>query len=155
YSTDVFDGSTVARMAEEWLTLLAGAAAAPDTMVRHLPVLPSEECRELLHAWNATEHAYPDATVHGLFEAQARRTPSATALECGAESLTYADLDGRANQLAGHLRTLGVGPEVLVACCLDRTPDLVVGLLAILKAGGAYLPLDPTHPRARLEQVLE
>jgi len=154
YSTDLFDRTTVARKASELITLLDGAAAAPGTMVRHLPLLPAEERRLILHSWNATEHPYPGVTVHELFEAQAHRTPDAIAVECGITTLTYAELDGRANQLAHHLRSLGVRPDDLVACCMHRSPDLIVGLLAILKAGGAYLPLDPAHPKARLEQIL-
>ena len=155
YATDLFDRGTVARMAHEWLTLLAGAAADPDTRVARLPVLPPEERRLLLHTWNATERAYPDATVHELVEAQARLTPDAVAVECDGETLTYAELDQRADRLARDLEGRGVGPDVLVACCMDRSPDLVVALLAILKAGGAYLPLDPAHPEARRRQILE
>src|SRR4051794_22328522 len=93
--------------------------------------------------------------VHRLFEAQAARTPEAPALSCQGRTLSYRELNVRANRLAHHLRALGVGPEVLVGLCLDRSPELLVGLLGVLKAGGAYVPLDPAYPRGRLEFLLE
>src|SRR5262249_15311200 len=105
--------------------------------------------------WNSTECAAPEAqTVHGLFEVQAERTPEAVALGFEGERLTYRELNARANRLAHHLRGLGVGPEVLVGVCVERSLDLVVALLGVLKAGGGHAPLDPAYPRERQEFML-
>ncbi|MDC3955511.1 AMP-binding protein, partial [Polyangium jinanense] len=106
-------------------------------------------------AWNDTAVAYPDCKcIHELFEEQAARTPDAVALVFAEQELTYRELDQRSNQLAHHLRALGVGPEVRVGLCVERSLEMVVGLLAILKAGGAYVPLDPGYPRERLAFML-
>ncbi|MFP2963912.1 AMP-binding protein, partial [Myxococcus sp. 1LA] len=106
--------------------------------------------------WNTTQAAYPaDATVPSLFSAQAQRTPQAIAVEHEGRTLTYAELDARSNQLAHHLRTLGLGVESRVGVFLHRGPDMVVGLLGILKAGGAYVPLDPEYPAQRLAFMAE
>jgi non-ribosomal peptide synthetase component F len=108
-----------------------------------------------LEAWNATARAYPEgACLHHLVEAQARRTPAAIAVVDGERRLTYAELNARANQLAHHLRELGVGPEARVGLCLHRSAEMVIGLLATLKAGGCYVPLDPELPAARLRELL-
>ena len=109
----------------------------------------------MLGDWNATNAAIPSAAVHELVDAQASRTPHALAVAAGGESLTYACLTQRATVLARLLRARGVGPESLVAVCLDRSVDLVVALLGVLKAGGAYLPLEPSTPRARIKAILE
>jgi len=120
-----------------------------------LPLLSERERRRLLVEWNDTAAGYSrDACVHQLFEAQVERTPRATALICGTERLTYGELNRRANQLADRLHGMGVGPESLVGVCLERTPAMVVGLLAILKAGGAYVPIDPAYPRERMAFIL-
>ena len=101
--------------------------------------------------WNATERPYPaNVCVHELFEAQADRTPDAVALSCEGEQLSYGELNAQANRLARHLRALGVGPDVRVGVCLERSIEMVVALLAVLKAGGAYVPLDPGYPAERL-----
>ncbi|HEY0169967.1 MAG TPA: amino acid adenylation domain-containing protein [Pyrinomonadaceae bacterium] len=151
YDTDLFDAESVARMAVHLQTLLEGAAARPDTPVSRLPLLTEGELRLLLGEWNATAADYPrDSSVHELFERQAEETPEAVALVFGEGQLTYAELNRRANQLARHLITLGVGPEVRVGIMLERSPEMVVGLLGILKAGGAYVPLDPAYPHERL-----
>jgi amino acid adenylation domain-containing protein len=170
YNTDLFDQPTIARMARHIQTLLAAIVAQPDQRLAHLPLLTSAERQQLLSAWNDTRAGMRGACVHELFATQATRTPDAVALvyetkdagrRTNGESascvlhLTYAELDRRANQLARHLRALGVGPEVRVGLCLDRTPELLIGLLGILKAGGAYLPLDPTYPAERLAFMLE
>ena len=130
--------------------------SAPATPVRRLDVMSSAERHQLLVEWNATEADYPrDQCVHELFEAQAARTPDAIAVMHEDARLTYAELNARANRLAHHLRTLGVKPDARVAICVERSLEMVVGLLAILKAGGAYVPLDPVHPAERLAGTLE
>ena len=156
YQTQRFSTATIQRMLEHWRTLLDGVVADPNARPADLPLLTASERKQLVVAWNATKTSYPEELcIHELFAAQAERTPAATALVCGEEELTYAELDRRANQLAQHLRRRGVGPEVLVGVCLERSAELVVSLLAILKAGGAYLPLDPEYPTPRLSFMLE
>ncbi|HET7463473.1 MAG TPA: amino acid adenylation domain-containing protein, partial [Longimicrobium sp.] len=128
---------------------------APRQPLRTLPVLPASEWRRVVEEWNRTEAAYPaESCIHELFEAQVRRTPGATALVSADARLTYAELNGRANRLAHHLRALGVGPEARVGICVERSPEMVVGLLGVFKAGGAYLPLDPDYPPERLGYML-
>src|SRR6266545_4028825 len=124
-------------------------------MIGGLDILRPEERDRILRRWNETAHAVASAGLPELFAAQAARTPTATAVVFGDARLTYAQLDRRANRLAHHLRGLGVGPEVVVGLCVERSPEMVVGLLGILKAGGAYLPLDPAYPPARLAFMLE
>ncbi|WP_342213962.1 AMP-binding protein, partial [Rhizobium favelukesii] len=129
---------------------------APDRPVCELDILPAEERSYLLEELNRTEADYPsDLCVHELFEAQVRRAPEAVALVYDDERLSYGALNARANRLAHHLIDLGVKPDQPVAICLERSPAMVVGLLAILKAGGAYLPLDPAYPSGRLRQLLD
>jgi amino acid adenylation domain-containing protein len=154
YSTELFDAPTIGRMIGHWLSLLDGIAEDPGCALGALPLLTAAE-RDLAATWNATARELPPATVHGLFEAQARRTPDAVALRCGDATLSYAELDRRAGELARRLRAAGVGRETVVAVCLERSPALVAALLGVLKAGGAYLPLDPTFPAARLALILE
>jgi len=155
YATDLFDASTVERMAGHWRVLLEGIVADPTQKISRLPLLTAAERQQLLGQRNATAAAYArDMCIHELFEAQVRRTPEATAVVFEKQHLTYAALNARANQLAHHLRKLGVGPEALVAVAMERSLDLVVGLLAILKAGGAYVPLDPSYPVERLAFML-
>ncbi len=127
----------------------------PTRRIGELPLLTEAERHQLLVAWNDTATDYPkDRCIHQLFETQARRTPDAVAVVCDDRQLTYAELNARANQLAHQLTALGVGPEVLVGICLERSLDLIVGLLGILKAGGAYVPLDPSYPTARVAFML-
>ncbi|RTE87919.1 amino acid adenylation domain-containing protein, partial [Bradyrhizobium sp. LVM 105] len=129
---------------------------APDTPVRDLDILPAKERTYLLEDLNRTARAYPsDLCVHELFEAQVQKAPEAVALVCDDERLSYGELNARANRLAHHLIELGVKPDQPVAICLERSPAMVVGVLAILKAGGAYLPLDPAYPSERLHQVVD
>ena len=156
YATDLFEAETAARLVGHYGTLLEGVVAAPDARVSRLQILTAAEREQLLVTWNDTAADYPrDRCIHQLFEAQAARTPESVALVFEDQSLTYAELNARANQLAHYLITLGVGPEVLVGICMQRSLELVVGLLGILKAGGAYVPLDPNYPAARLAFVLE
>jgi amino acid adenylation domain-containing protein len=154
YSTELFDPATVVRMAAHWKALLEGALADPGQCLSELPLLSPAERRQLLAEWNDTGRPYPQACIHELFEAQVERSPDAVAVVCGDSRLTYRELNERANRLAWRLRKLGVGPEVLVGLCVERSLEMVVGLLAILKAGGAYVPLDPALPQERLAFML-
>jgi amino acid adenylation domain-containing protein len=132
-------------------SLVEGLEYTPDMPVRQLEILSSEERELLLKTWNATTKPYPKhMCIHQLFEAQVERTPQATALVCEEQTLSYAQLNAQANRVAHRLIELGVQPDVRVAICVERSPAMVVGLLAILKAGGAYVPLDPGHPSERL-----
>ncbi|MDX2093988.1 MAG: amino acid adenylation domain-containing protein, partial [Kofleriaceae bacterium] len=141
-----------ARALEHLATLLE---QAPHTPIRDLDILPAEE-RAQLAQWNSTVRDYPqDVCLHALFEQQVDRTPNAVAVVFEDSQLTYAELDRRANQLAHHLRARGVGPDVLVALCVERSLDMIVGILGILKAGGAYVPLDPSYPAERLAFTVE
>ncbi|HVR99133.1 MAG TPA: amino acid adenylation domain-containing protein [Thermoanaerobaculia bacterium] len=150
YSTDLFDRATIARLAGHFETLLAGIAAGPDRRLSKLPLLTAEE-RRRIEAWSAAEAAFPvGESLHRRFEAQAARTPGATAVAGDGNGLTYAGLDAYAGRLTARLRALGVGPESRVGLLAERTPALVAGVLGILKAGGAYVPLDPAHPDDRL-----
>jgi aspartate racemase len=156
YSTDLFDAATIERMVGHWQTLLEGIVANPEQRLSELPLLTEAERQQLLVEWNATQTPYPgDQCVHQLFETQVERTPGSVALIFEEQQITYRELNERANQLAHHLQQLGVGPEVLVGLCMDRSFEMVVSLLAILKAGGAYVPLDPAYPRERLAFMLE
>ncbi|WP_164003095.1 condensation domain-containing protein, partial [Pyxidicoccus caerfyrddinensis] len=151
YNTDLFDTATVARLVGHYQTLLEGIVARPEQAVSRLPMLTHAERHQLVVDWNQTRSDFPrERCIHELFEAQAERTPDAVAVVFEDQRLTYRELDQRANQLGHHLRSLGVGPEVLVGLCVERSLELVVGLLGILKAGGAYLPLDPSYPEERL-----
>ncbi|RKI08338.1 amino acid adenylation domain-containing protein, partial [Corallococcus praedator] len=151
YNTDLFDATTVARWVEHLDVLLTAAVAHPETRVKSLPLMSVAERHLLLVDWNATHRDYPtDVTLHGLVEAQVARTPDAVAVDFEGLRLTYRELDARANQLAHHLRERGVGPEVRVGVCVERSLELVVALLGVLKAGGAYVPIDPSAPAERL-----
>jgi surfactin family lipopeptide synthetase A len=154
YNTDLFDAATIARMAGHFQTLLAGIVADPDQRLAALPLLTDAE-RAQVAAWNATAREDPQACVHDGIAAQAARAPERVAVVGAGGSLTYRELEARAERLAGHLRSLGVGPDRLVGVCLERTPEMVVAVLAVLKAGGAYVPLDPAYPAARLAYMSE
>jgi len=156
YKTELFDASTITRMMEHYRSLLEGVVANPSEKVSALPLLTEAERRQLLVEWNATVADYSrDRCLHELIEAQVERTPDGLAVVCEEERLTYRELNGRANQLAHYLKTLGVGPEVLVGICVERSVEMVIGMLGILKAGGAYVPLDPAYPTQRLALMLE
>ncbi len=156
YSTDLFDRETIFRMAGHFQTLLSAIVENPQQRVDELPLLTQAEKHQLLVEWNDTTHEYPrEKCIHELFESQVERTPNAVAVVFEDKQLTYRELNARANQLAHYLRSLGVKPEVLVGICLERSIEMVVGLLAILKAGGAYVPLDPAYPTERLAFMLD
>ncbi|HJX21739.1 MAG TPA: AMP-binding protein, partial [Steroidobacteraceae bacterium] len=155
YASDLFERASVEALAGRLVGLLEAAVAAPDVAICRLDILTGGERRALLEDWNATARALSPATLPQLFAAQAGKTPEAVAVVFEQAQLSYGQLDARANQLAHHLRALGVGAESVVGLCLERSLEMVVGLLAILKAGGAYLPLDPEYPAQRLAFMLE
>ncbi|WP_246763555.1 non-ribosomal peptide synthetase [Rhizobium sp. 007] len=156
YATALFDQATIERQRGYLLALLRAMAADAGQPVGRIELLSSDERTYLLEELNRTEAAYPsERCIHELFEAQVQRAPEAVAVVHEDERLSYGELNQRANRLAHHLIGLGVRPDQPVAICLERSPAMVVGLLAILKAGGAYVPLDPAYPCARLRQVLE
>lgn len=155
YSTDLFDATTIARLARRFATLLAGIVANPQTRLGDLPLLDDQERQQSLVDWNATARFVPAAaSLHELFARQAANTPDAIALVQDSQRLTYSELNARANQLAHALQQRGIGPEDRVALCLERSPALMIGILGILKAGAAYVPLDPAYPAARLAAIL-
>jgi amino acid adenylation domain-containing protein len=156
YNTDLFDEALVSRMSVNFLTLLEGIVANPDARLSSLPYLAERESHRLLVQWNNTAGAYPqDKCVHELFERLVEQRPDAVALIFEGERLTYRELNRRANQLAHHLMSLGVGPDVCVGIAMERSFEMVIGILAILKAGGAYVPLDPAYAPERLAFMLE
>ena len=155
YNTDLFDNATVTRMIGHFQILLKGIVADPDQRISDLPMLTQAEWHQLLVEWNDTKTDYPrDKCIHELFETQVEKTPDAIALVFEDQQLTYRELNTRANQLASYLQKLGVGPEVLVGLCVERSVEMVIGMLGILKAGAAYVPLDPGYPRERLAFML-
>jgi len=155
YCTDLFEAATIERMAGHFQTMIEAIVADPEQKISSLPMLTARE-EEQFAEWNRTETEYPsERCVHELVEAQAERTPNASAVEHGGEKLTYRELSHRANQLANFLRKRGVGPESRVGICLRRSLELPVALLAVLKAGAACVPLDPAYPKERLTYMLE
>lgn len=156
YRAELFNEETIVRMAGHFRVLLEGVAADPETRLSELPLLTATERRRIVAEWNATAADLPeDRSIHHLFEAQAKKTPEAAALVFEERQLTYRELDARADLLARHLRRRGVGPEVLVGLCVERSLEMVVGILGILKAGGAYLPIDSAYPKERIGFMLE
>jgi amino acid adenylation domain-containing protein len=156
YNTDLFDASTITRMAGHWQTLLQGIVADPEQKLEELPLLTETERHQILIEWNDTARLYPqNVCVHHLIEAQVERTPDAPAVLFEEQQITYRELNQRANQLAHYLRKCGVGPDVPVGICMERSMEVVVALLAILKAGGAYVPLDPSYPSDRLSFMVQ
>jgi amino acid adenylation domain-containing protein len=156
YNTDLFDATTITRMVGHFQTILEAIVANPQQRVSELPLLTPTEQHQLLVEWNDTFAVYPfDKCIHQLFESQVERTPNAVAVVFEGQQLTYRELNARANQLAHHLQALEIRPEVLVGIYVERSLDMVVGLLGILKAGGAYVPLDPAYPQERLVFMLE
>jgi amino acid adenylation domain-containing protein len=154
YSTDLFDAGTIERLAGRYLRLLEAALADPQRSIDELPLLDADERGQAIAAGRQTGHVYPVQCLHGLVADQARIAPDAVAVEFQEQQLTYAQLDARANQLAHYLLGFGVGPEVLVGICVERSLEMVIGLLGILKAGGAYVPIDPAYPPERQQYML-
>ncbi|MCA0456388.1 MAG: amino acid adenylation domain-containing protein [Chloroflexi bacterium] len=156
YNTDLFTKETIDRMAGHYITLLNAALAQPETPLAQLPLLSEVERRQILTEWNATQLTYPmDKCVHQLFEEQVQRTPDAVAIYFEDQNLTYDQLNRRANQLAHHLRGLGIGSDKKVGIHVERSLDMMVSLFAVHKAGGGYVPLDPTYPEERVAFMLE
>jgi len=156
FDSALLSEASIGDLAGQYRQLLESACAAPETQVCKLDIVNGQERRRLISDFNDTRVAYPaDTCIHELVEEQARRTPDNVAIVFEEESLTYAELNARANQLASYLRGLGVGPEVPVGICIDRSWEMIVGLLGILKAGGAYVPLDPGYPAERLSFMLD
>jgi amino acid adenylation domain-containing protein len=154
YNTDLFDRATALRIAAHFETLLTALAADPDRPVGQIPFITEAERGLLLHEWSGPARPLPDKLVHQLIAERAAQVPDAVAVESATGRLTYGELNRRANQLAHWLRAAGVGPESMVGLCVERAPELLVGMLGVLKAGGAYVPLDQTYPRERLAFML-
>jgi amino acid adenylation domain-containing protein/thioester reductase-like protein len=156
YNTDLFEPASIERLAGHYRTLLAGIAARPAARLSELPLLTAAETRQLLEQWNTPPAAYdPPYRLHERIAAQAARIPEAVALVLDGETLSYAELNRRADRLAQRLLALGLGPDRVAGICAERSLELVIGLLGILKAGGAYLPLDPDYPPERLAYMLD
>ncbi|MEG3936238.1 amino acid adenylation domain-containing protein, partial [Microcoleus sp. T3_B1] len=155
YSTDLFDATTIARMIEHWQTLLAGIVVNPQQRLSDISILTAIEKHKLLVEWNQTQQDYHyNLCIHQLFEAQVEQTPDAIAVIFKDEQLTYRELNTKANQLAHYLQRLGVKSETLVGICVERSFDMIIGLLGVLKAGGAYVPIDPAYPPERIAYML-
>jgi amino acid adenylation domain-containing protein len=156
YNSDLFAKETIHRMVKNFQTLLAAIVTNCHQRLRELPLITASEQKQLLLGFNNTQRKYSqDLCIHHLFEARVQETPEAVAVVFQKEQLTYRELNERANQLARYLQSLGVEPEMLVGICMERSPEMLIGLLGILKAGGAYLPLDPQIPQERLAYMLE
>ena len=156
YNTDLFNADTIIRMTGHFQGLLEAVVSNPDQRLSELPMLTATERHQLLVEWNDTKKDYSKAEcIHELFETQVEKTPDAVAVVFEGHQLSYRELNERANQVAHYLRKQGVGPEALVAICLERSLEMIIGLLSILKAGGAYLPLDPECPKERLAFMME
>ncbi|HLZ58497.1 MAG TPA: amino acid adenylation domain-containing protein [Ktedonosporobacter sp.] len=155
YNTDLFERATIDRMIKHYESLLEQALLHPEAPLASLSLLSREERQRQLYDWNATQASFPDEIcVHTLVEQQTQRTPEQVALAFGQQRLTYRELNERANRLAHYLRRLGVGQEVFVGLCMERSFELFIALLAILKAGGVYIPLDPNYPLERFTYLL-
>ncbi len=155
YNSDLFERATMARLLDHYRRVLETVAASPEARLSELPLLSADERRQALVDWNATAAEAPAVTLHEWIEERVRLAPAAPAAEFEADRLSYGELDARANRLARHLRRLGVGPDVLVGLAMERSLDMLVGVLAVLKAGGAYVPMDPEYPKERLAHMLE
>ncbi|MDF5731946.1 MAG: amino acid adenylation domain-containing protein, partial [Rhizonema sp. PD38] len=155
YNSDLFDAATVERMMAQYQILLEGIVANPDQHISQYPLLTSEQQQQLLVEWNQTKTVDPEGKcIHQLVEEQGVLTPDAIAVVFENQKLTYQELNTQANQLAHYLRNLGVKPDTLVGICIERSLEMIVGLLGVLKAGGAYVPLDPAYPAERLTEII-
>lgn len=151
YNSDLFDGETIERMLRNYASLLESIVTNPDAHIADLPLLTTAQRQQILIEWNATNVEFPyQKSIHQIFHEQAQLTPDDVAIVCDTRRLTFAELNARANQLAQYLCKRGVGPEVRIAICVERSVEMIVGLLAILKAGGTYVPLEPTFPEERI-----
>ena len=156
YNTDLFDRATIERMANHFIVLVEQVTENPGRQIKDLEVLTSEEKHQLLVEWNDTDVDYPRGKcIHQLFEDQVAKTPANIAVVFEEEELTYGQLNEKANQLGHYLQERGVKPETLVGICVDRSLEMIIGLLGILKAGGAYVPIDPAYPEDRISYMLE
>ena len=155
YNTDLFLETTIDRLLRHYQRILEGVVAKPEERISELPLLTQAESELLVVEWNDTRDEVPTETIDELFESQVERTPNVVAVKCGDLQMTYRELNSRANQLAHHLRHLGIGPETRVGICVERSLDMIVGLIGILKAGGAYVPLEPEYPSERISFILE
>ncbi|HEY3579053.1 MAG TPA: amino acid adenylation domain-containing protein, partial [Pyrinomonadaceae bacterium] len=155
YRTELFDEPTITRLLEHWRVLLQAALEDPTQPLSELPLLTEAEREQVLVQWNETGAEYPrESCIHELFEQQVQQTPAATAVHFGGEQLSYRELNARANQLAHYLREQGVGAGEPVGLCVERSLEMVIGILGVLKAGGGYVPIDPDYPRERVAQML-
>jgi amino acid adenylation domain-containing protein len=154
YNTDLFEAATVQRMLDHYQRLLEAVASHPEIRLGNLPILTPNERRQVLVDWNPAQSSYPQACIHDLFEEQVEQAPEAVALTFQGRQISYHELNRRSNQLARYLQVYGIGPEVKVGICFERSPELVIGILGILKAGGAYVPLDPSDPLERLAFIV-
>ncbi len=151
YNTDLFEAATMARMSDHFETLLEGIVADPEQRISAIPMMTDSERRQLLVEWNESNRDYrSESCLHELIEEQVERSPATAAVVFEGSQFTYRELNIRANRLARYLRLLGVGPEVFVGLCLERSLELIIGILAVLKAGGVYVPFDPAYPKERL-----
>ncbi|NET44334.1 amino acid adenylation domain-containing protein, partial [Okeania sp. SIO2B3] len=156
YNKDLFEAETISRMLSHYETLLEAIVRTPEQPISLLPLMSDGEQQQLLVEWNNTKTDYPrEKCIHEIFAEQVEKTPDAIAVVFEGQELTYCQLNSKANQLAHYLQKLGVGAEVLVGVCYERSLEMVIGLLAILKAGGAYVPLDPNYPKSRLNYMVE
>ncbi|XBT42743.1 amino acid adenylation domain-containing protein [Pseudomonas viridiflava] len=156
YATDLFDAATIEQMAQHWVNLLEAIVRQPGQRVVDLPLVSLAQQDQTVQAWNPALTLFPgEQPLHQLIEAQVQAAPNAVALVCREQTLSYAELNRRANQLAHKLLELGAGPDVLVGLAVERSLEMVIGLLGILKAGAAYVPLDPEYPQDRLSYLFE
>src|ERR1041385_253509 len=156
YDTGLFASETIERMLNQYATLLESIVTAPEGPIAKLDLMTEAEQRRLLVDWNDTQTDFPcDQTIHQLFQEQAARTPDQLAIVCGNERVTYSELNENANRLAHHLRRRGIGPEMRVAICVERSVEMIVALLGVLKTGAAYVPLEPNYPAERTNFILQ
>ena len=156
YSTDLFDAPTIERMVHHWQHILESVVLDTEQQLARVPLLTASEQHKMLVEWNNTSYPFPEnVCIHQQFEEQVERTPHAPAVTFEGSTLTYQELNHRANRVAHHLQAIGVVPDTLVGVCMERSLEMVIALLAILKAGGAYVPLEPTYPRERLNYLMQ